>query len=73
MTPGISIQWLCVVKKVDLIFVRKCEEEHSALLLALHIQVNICMLEFSVYSEPDDDDVVCQTFSVNASYGSVDL
>jgi hypothetical protein len=31
------------------------------------------MLGFSVYSEPDDDDVVCQTFIVNTSYGSVDL
>jgi len=31
------------------------------------------MLGFSVYSEPDDEDVVCQTFSVNASYDSVDL
>jgi len=31
------------------------------------------MLGLSVYSEPYDDDAVCQTFSVNASYGSVDL
>jgi hypothetical protein len=60
-------------KKVNHIFVRKCEDGHSILLLAFHIQVNIYTLEFSVYSDPDDDNVVCQIFSVNATYGNVDL
>jgi len=60
-------------KQLDHVFVFKCEEEQSKLLLAFVHTHALCMLGISVYSEPDDDDAVCQAFSVNASYDSVEF
>lgn len=63
---------MCFIQLYNL-FVHKCEEEQSILLLAFVQTYVFCTLGFSVYSEPDGDDAVCHTFSVNASYDSVDL